>query len=171
MHPSEGNLPPEQLSALCEILAAHTGASASCWFCLWEGYGWLRDGPAVAACFESDARSNGGINQLVNPMFPPEALRGPRVSLPNRNYFLFDGPLDAATELGWTIGDAFFPQSPNLFWPQDHAWCVASEIDLHCTLVAGSQLLAESLVTDSRLEAWRVDPEDSVAFDGDRINL
>lgn len=36
--------------------------------------------------------------------------------------------MEAAPELGWDgPGGTFFPQSPNLFWPQDHAWCVASE--------------------------------------------
>ncbi len=171
VEPSEGNLPPEQLRILCAILAAHTSAPASCWFCLWEGYGWLHGGSALAHVFGSDASWNAGINKLVNLGLPPEALRGPRVRLPNRNYFLLQGPLDAATELGWTVGDAFFPQSPNLFWPQDHAWCVASEIDLRCTLVAASELLAEDIVADSGLEAWRVDSEDSIAFDGDQINL
>lgn len=28
------------------------------------------------------------------------------------------------------------PHSGNLFWPQDHAWCVATEIDLFCTFIA-----------------------------------
>jgi hypothetical protein len=74
-------------------------------------------------------------------------------------------------QLGWAhpLG-GFFPLSPNLFWPQDHAWCVASEIDLYCTLVAGSEALAQTLVGDPRLEAWRVGPADPIAFDSDQIN-
>jgi hypothetical protein len=44
------------------------------------------------------------------------------------------------------------------------------EIDLFCTLVAGSEDLAEALVGDPRFEAWRVDPADPIAFDSDRIN-
>ncbi len=94
----------------------------------------------------------------------------PRVRLPNRDYALFQGPLDAATELGSAWGDTFFPQSPNLFWPQDQAWCVASEIDLYCTLVAGSQALADALVADRRLEAWSVEATDPIAYDRDTIN-
>ncbi len=58
--------------------------------------------------------------------------------------------------------------SPNLFWPQDHAWCVASEIDLYCTIVGGPQALADALVANPALEAWRVEPEDPVTSDGDR---
>jgi len=110
-----------------------------------------------------------GLNAFAAPVFPPEVY-APRVNLPKRGYFLLEGPLDAATDLGWTVGDAFFPQSPNLFWPQDHALCIASEIDLCCTLVAGSQVMVEELVADSRLEAWRVQPDDPIAYDGDQIN-
>jgi len=54
---------------------------------------------------------------------------------------------------------------------QDRAWCVASEIDLFCALVAGSQALAAALLGDPRLEAWRVQPADPIAFDSDQINI
>jgi hypothetical protein len=80
--------------------------------------------------------------------------------------------LTAASELGWTSPDGrFLPQSPNLFWPEDHAWCVASEVDLSCTLVAGSELLAETLMADPRLETWRVEPDDPITFDSDHVNV
>jgi hypothetical protein len=95
----------------------------------------------------------------------------PAFPLPSRDYLLFAGSLAAAPVLGWTDPyGSFFPQSPNLFWPQDHAWCVATEIDLFCTLVAGSEALAQVLVGDPRLEAWRVQPADPIAFDSDQIN-
>jgi hypothetical protein len=95
----------------------------------------------------------------------------PAFPLPSRDYLLFAGSLAAAPVLGWTDPyGSFFPQSPNLFWPQDHAWCVATEIDLFCTLVAGSEALAQVLVGDPRLEVWRVQPADPIAFDSDQIN-
>ena len=155
--PPEGNLPTELLRVLCATLAQHTGTPESCWFCLWDGYGWLHGSPSVAIMGR-----RGSIP--VPPAFPAEVLGGPRVRLPGRHYLLFAGPLAAAGQLGWTSPDGFFfPQSPNLFWPQDHAWCVACEIDLFCTLVAGSDALAEALVADPRLEAWRVQPTDPLA--------
>ena len=162
--PPDGNLPPELLRILCAALAGHTSEAGACWFCLWDGYGWVHGGPAVAV-FGPD----GPVT--VPPAFPPEVLEGPRVRLPAREYMLLNGPLEAATQLGWTDPfGAFHPQSPNLFWPSDHTWCAASEIDLFCTLVAGSEELADVLVRDSRLEAWRVDPGDPIAFDSDRFN-
>jgi hypothetical protein len=161
--PPDGNLPAEQLRVLCATLARHTGTPASCWLCLWDGYGWLYGSPSVGIFGR-----HGPVH--VPPAFPAEVLDGPRVRLPARTYLLFAGPLAAAPWLGWTDPyGAFFPQSPNLWWPQDHAWCVASEIDLFCTLVAGSDDLAEALVGDPRLEAWRVRPGDPAAFDSDQV--
>jgi len=162
--PPDGNLPAKLLRILCATLAEHTSTPDSCWFCLWDGYGWLHGSPSVVIFGPS-----GSVP--VPPAFPDEVLHGPRVRLPGRDYLLFAGPLAAAPELGWTDPyGVFLPQSPNLFWPQDRAWCVASEIDLFCTLVAGSEALAEALVGDPRLEAWRVHPADPIAFDSDQIN-
>jgi len=169
-NPPAGNLPPALLRALCSTLAAHTGTPASCWFCLWDGYGWLHGSPAVTRLTSRDDGRPVLPPRPVTPTLSPEVLHGLRVHLPHRDYILFEGALDAAPELGDTIGDTIFPQSPNLFWPHDHAWCVASEVDLLCTLVAGPEPLAAALLADSRLEVWRVDPGDPIAFDSDQIN-
>lgn len=158
--PPLGNLPADLLRILCATLAAHTESAGACYFCLWDGYGWLQGGPSVAIL--TRRRSNG--TPALAPALSPEQWYGPRVRLPNREYLLFTGPLAAAPELGATIGETFRPQSPNLFWPQDHAWCVASEIDLSCTLVAGSEPLAEALVADKRLRAACVDPSDALTW-------
>jgi hypothetical protein len=47
---------------------------------------------------------------------------------------------------------------------------VASEIDLFCTLVGGSDDLAEALIADPRLDTWPVQPDDPITFDSDQIN-
>jgi hypothetical protein len=162
--PPDGNLPAGLLRTLCATLTEHTGTAECCWFCLWDGYGWLHGSPSVAIL-------GPGGPIPVPPALPREVLHGQRDRLPGRDYLLFTGPLTAATELGWhSPGGVFFPQSPNLLWPDDHGWCVASEIDLFCTLVAGSPALAEALLADRRLETWRVQPEDPITFDSDPIN-
>jgi hypothetical protein len=170
--PSPGNLPAELLSVLCATLTEHTSTAASCWFCLWDGYGWPHGSPAVWTLSSRDDGLPVPPPRLVPPTLPPEVPHGPRVHLPNRDYLLFRGPCKAASELGWTSPDgSFSPQSPNLFWPQDHAWCVASEVDLFCTLVAGSELLAQTLMADSRLETYQVQPGDPITFDSDHVNI
>ena len=171
--PESGNLPPHLLTVLCAILAGHTSTAESCWFCLWNGYGWIHRSPAASLMVftpSGEAASSAG-ERSVAPDLRAEVLEGPKVSLPQREYVLFHGPLHATRELGWTTPwRSFEPQSPNLFWPQDHAWCAASEIDLFCTLVAGSEQLAEALLADSRLEAWRVFPDDPVTSESDKFN-
>ncbi len=67
--------------------------------------------------------------------------------------------------------EAFFvAQSPNLFWPADLAWCVATEIDLPCTYVGGSAALVEEVLAHPAFEAWPADPSDPVSYDSDDVN-
>lgn len=176
--PNNGSLQSDLLAALCEILAEHTTTRESCFFCLWDGHGWLPDKPTggdLVFTASADSLKNTTSTAIqpspVLPPFPTDVENQPRIDLPFRSYFLFEGPLGAANQFGWRLtDDCFMPESPNLFWPEDRAWCVASEIDLYCTLVAGSEALAKTLIADKRLETWRVYPRDSVTYDSDEVN-
>ncbi len=90
-------------------------------------------------------------------MAPPEwqlDLTGPTFELPGRTYHLFDGPGQVATRIGyWITKDWFAPQSPSIFWPDDHAWCVATEVDADTTLVGGSRDLIAQVTNSPLLEA------------------
>lgn len=46
--PSTGSLDEEALSPLCDVLAGHTTTADDCLFGLWEGWGWIYGGPAIA---------------------------------------------------------------------------------------------------------------------------
>jgi len=164
--PDEGNLPPDALAALIGVLAAHTAAD-DCLHAVWEGWGWL-DGQGVA--FLSSAA--GPPPPPVPPGVPAEFLATPRMRLPGRDYVLFRGPLGAALGIGHTLPGSthLWPQSPNLMWPADHAWCVASEIDFDSTLVAGSRVLVDAVLAAPGLEAWPVGPEDDLTYGGDPVN-
>ncbi len=175
--PDNGSLQSDLLTALCEVLAEHTTTGESCFFCLWDGHDWLPDKPTggelvfTSAAALTDIPSAPLEPSAVPPPFPRELENQPKVDLPFRNYFLFEGPLAAANQFGWKLTeDCFKPESPNLFWPQDHAWCAASEIDLFCTLIAGSEALVAAIIGDRRLEAWRVFRDDPVTYDSDEIN-
>jgi hypothetical protein len=164
--PDTGDLGPDALAALVAVLQRHTTPDAECVFALWEGYGWIHGSPSVM----SIRLGGDGTTSLedVSPAYPPDVLAGPRLHHPHRDYILFSGPLQAAGRLGvpspWT-------QSPNLFWPADRAWCVASEIDFDSTLVGGSRKLIDGVLAAPELEAWAVGPEDSLAIDGDTVNI
>ena len=49
--PEWGNLDPEPLAVLCDILARHTATPAACWFGVWDGHGWLHPGSGITAVF------------------------------------------------------------------------------------------------------------------------
>ena len=59
----------------------------------------------------------------------------------------------------------------NIFWPDDHAWCVATEIDLDSTFIGGSADLIHALLGDARLEAWPAQPTEFLVWaSSDDIN-
>jgi hypothetical protein len=151
--PEQGNLEPESLAALLDVLAGHTATDAQCCFCLWDGYG---------LPFGTERSTGPG-----SPRIDFDA----RIELPQRNYVVFGGPLDSAREVGhWPTPNWFLPHSPNIFWPDDVSWCVATEIDLYCTYVGGSRALVDELLADERLEVWEADLNDPVAHDSDELN-
>jgi len=90
----------------------------------------------------------------------------PRLMLPHRAYFLFLGPVDSVTSL--TVGD--FQHAPNLWWPEDRAWCVATDIDLTETYLAASKACIEGVIADPGLEAYAEPLDGRIDVDGDVIN-
>jgi hypothetical protein len=153
--PAVGTLDESDLQALVELLAPCTGSPQSCWFGWWEGYGWMQGSPAVAE-LHSRAEHGGpgaGPDWLARP-----APEGPRVEVPERSLVLYRGPIAGATAFSRPPAS----QSPNLWWPDDHAWCVASEIDVRSTYLGGSQALIDRVLHDPRLEALPSQPTDRV---------
>jgi hypothetical protein len=61
-------------------------------------------------------------------------------------------------------------QSPNLWWPDDRAWCVATEIDLMSTYLGGSRGCVQAIIEHPQVEAAAVEPSDGIAADSDDIN-
>jgi hypothetical protein len=61
-------------------------------------------------------------------------------------------------------------QSPNLWWPEDQAWIVVTEIDYAWTYVGGSKQFIDSVVTDELLEAMPVRLDDLPFWSGDTVN-
>jgi hypothetical protein len=114
---------------LATILISHTQTPELCWFAVWEGWGDLR------------------IRQD----------QGPTLSIPGRNLLLLQG---AVGDVLTTLSDADWSyRSPNLWWPDDRAWCVATEIDFTWSYVGGSSACIEQVLTDPDLEALPTKPE------------
>lgn len=141
--PSDGELPPTTLATLVDDFARYTSTPDDCHFGVWEGYG----GAAAAL------------------------HRAAKLRLPERTYLLLRGPLRGVQDIGWQWDSGSFHQrSPNLMWPSDRAWFLASEIDLDSTFVGGSAELVAALIADPGLEAWPVSPADPITADSDLIN-
>ncbi len=50
-------------------------------------------------------------------------------------------------------GFPFWGYSPNVWWPEDRAWCVATDIDLCDTYVGGSLECVQAVLDHPDLEA------------------
>jgi hypothetical protein len=153
-----GSLPARELDALAAVLGRHTTTPERCWFGVWDGFGQLH-GAAV------ELTSN-GRSRPVPPLLPREVLDGPRVRLPNRDHLLATGALAEVASLEEALGG----QSPNLWWPEDRAWCVATEIDFTWTYVAGTAELVDDLIACPGLEVLVTEPTHHVTVDSDHLN-
>lgn len=142
----------------------HTATPDRGWFAIWEGHGFdgaetrvaWRD-PAVdeaerqtrdaerARLREADRRRNAAIRSALD--------RIPRFDRPGRTYFLLEGPLRAMTQLRHPDGDDW--HNPDLFWPDDRRWFVATDVDFWSLYIGGASgfiaELAESVPTRSEL--------------------
>jgi hypothetical protein len=138
--PSEGSLPLEVARPLWHVLASHTTTAATWWFAVWEGFG----------CFSEEVQSS------------------PSFEIPGRRLHLFWASIEAI-EASF-CGPQFYHQSANLWWPDDHAWCVATEINFMTTYVAGTAEAIAALIARADLEVDMVEPSDGVTWASDTIN-
>lgn len=181
LQPPLDSLPAEQAHGLLDVLRAHTGTAQECWFCLWEGYFWIdevlpdflarvpRGTKDRSPADEAPTLELGPEDQAVPGVqfgtaygwapAPIRERRGPRVELPNREYVLYRGDLDEALAFMATE-----EQLPNLWWPADRSWCVATDLYGWWTYVAGSQELIAQLLGSEVLEAQPADPAEPQAI-------
>ena len=135
--PQEGSLPLKLVESLLPVLARHTSTPQRCWFGAWEGWGALRRDLALA----------------------------PKFGIPGRSYHLLAGPIEAATESVSQVAvgpelpflSALAFQSTSFWWPDDHAWCVATEIDFNTTYIGCDEVCCHEILRLG-LESFEVDP-------------
>lgn len=156
--PRQGSLAAADAESLSAVVRRHTRTPENCWFCLWDGYDWA--GVPLTAERSRPAGGTRGTVERTGPAVPACVRNGPRVELPYRSYFLYRGPVESALVRS---GPGRHVQTANLWWPEDRAWCVASEIDLSWTYVGGSVALVRALVGDPALEVVEVAPDSPVA--------
>jgi hypothetical protein len=154
--PNEGSTSEEEARVIASRLAGHTMTPLECWFAMWSGWGELSGG--IASLY----RVGGPISELKmrwrtrleGKRARKEAARLRTFALlgAGRSYLLFEGVVEDAAR--FDLGYGF--RSPALWWPNDRAWFVHTEIDALSTYVGGSRALIDSLVAEQFLEAFEV---------------
>ena len=140
--PQEGSIPERECRTLLDVLRGFTSTPERCYLGLWEGFGYLD-----RRLYKADSRVRGE----------------------GRNYLLFRGPIDGVMSfLVWR--HPFRGDTPNIWWPADRAWCVATDIDLYDTYVGGSAECIDAILGHPELEALPAALDARVDIGADVIN-
>lgn len=137
------------------VAVRHTSTPDRTWFAVWEGYGWdtsttlyavrgtldrvRRRGmkAAQARAREADRRRHETVRSALSVV--------PRFELPHRGYYLVSGPVRAASDLR-EPGAPERWQRPDLVWPDDRAWFVATDVDFWSLYVGGTASFVDDLI-------------------------
>lgn len=138
--PEEGSLDRDTADVLAGLLGEHTSDPERCWFAAWDGWG----------------ASSEDIQEA------------PAFRMPGRRYFLLQGSVDAITQTVCAPASGY--QSASLWWPDDRAWFVATEVDLESTYLGGTEACIDAIVRHSNLEALPVEITDGVTWAADTLN-
>ena len=98
---------------------------------------------------------------------PDEVRHAPAFTAPHRRYHLLAGPIDALPEGAYNSGHH---QSPSLCWPDDRAWCIATDVDLNSTYVGCDDVCADEIIAVPEIEALIIDPATGIDFASDVLN-
>ena len=152
---------PELVALATQIAASHTTTPQRAWFALWDGWGQVSGGGRVYEQMDPH-RLLGRLFRAPRPVettpaFPPQVMDSPRVHLQDRqSYLLFTGAVEDVGDWGarpprpdWP---ADIPQAA-FTWPEDRAWCIASDVDPDWCTVGGSRALVDAVLAHPDLRA------------------
>jgi hypothetical protein len=164
--PHIGRLPCAVAKRLADVLVEHTERRGRCWFAVWDGWGT----PTLTFGFPggSTEEANRRVQQAAEAEIAAwsELLESTAAfTVPDRPMRLLAGPLAALAELYAPHRDP-----PSLWWPQDRAWCVGTDVDLMTTYVGGTRGCINALLDDGQLEALEVTDDQSVTWQADTVN-
>jgi hypothetical protein len=164
--PSVGRLPFAVATRLARVLAEHTQRQDRCCLGVWDGWGTpiLSFGFREGLADEAERR----IRQLADAEVAAWSgllERAPTFTVPGRGMRLLTGSLAA-------LGELYEPHRdpPSLWWPEDRAWYVGTDVDLMTTYVGGSAACINALLDDGQIEALAVPVDQSVTWETDTVN-
>jgi hypothetical protein len=142
-------------AVVADVGARHTTTPDDAWFAVWEGYGfgggtrmyvWQDPTDAEQGRWleserdrlrEEDARRNAETRAALD--------RVPLVHLTHRSYHLVAGAVSAMVRMT-EPGSPELWMRPDLAWPQDRSWFVATDVDFWSLYVGGDDGFVEDLV-------------------------
>lgn len=139
-----GGMPSAQAATLAALLRPFTATPETVWYLVWEGHGFL------------------------DPSTAPRVHRpGPRAANAFRSYLLYSGGIDDAADLGL---NAPFPVVADYWFPEDRAWCVATDVDLFWTYVGATRACVAAILGGSGLEGVPADLDHGLTVESDQIH-
>jgi hypothetical protein len=170
--PPIGCLDRVSLAVLRDVLVRHTKSPEIGWFALWEGHPGLprrwQAIPKLQLPDRSYVLFRAPVGDVVELAIETEFL-GYSADVQGSVFWAIDSAgrrVDVDMEVirqyaedGRAAGRV---RSPNLWWPDDRAWVVGTDIDGDVTVVACSQAVAAALLTRPDLYAHAVAADDPV---------
>lgn len=153
-------------AVVADVGARHTSTPLDAWFAVWEGYGffgetrmyvwqeptrwWRRWALKVerAKMRKEDDRRNTSTRAALEQV--------PRFDRTHRSYHLVGGAVSAMTEMT-EPGSPERWMRPDLVWPHDRRWFVATDVDFWSLYVGGDEEFVAELVAAVSTPTERVD--------------
>ncbi|MDQ1695223.1 MAG: hypothetical protein QOJ03_576 [Frankiaceae bacterium] len=164
------------LDALLEVLDPFTG-DQPVHSGIWPGFGWMyetgddpRTAPGIGAGvywpLDAPRPAQEEIDRALaeaRDEMVAERVQCPDAEpliLPNREYYLWSGPLRSAMAFRH---QAYSP--PSLIWPEDRSWFIGAPIYTNEIAVAGPTDVVEAVLRDPHLNARSATPDDELDID------
>jgi hypothetical protein len=165
-HEMEGGVQDHRLQELARVLAPFTSRPERCWLASWVGWGsW---GPGSSSALTDDPPPRRGLWRRRRARRDVQRLALethqklsalPQLRTEHRKYFLFTARLSDVAS--FAIGP--FTQTPSIWWPDDRAWCVATEVDGYDSYVGGSRACIEAVLASELLRAGPITPDTPIS--------
>lgn len=163
----------ELFALVASVADRHTSTPERAWFAIWDGYGFdtrvtladwdpaegvpddtiVTDVALRVADEHRNARVRNSLGSLV------------RLELPHRDYFLLSGPVSAAVAIA-EPGSTGEWLRPDLWWPDDRRWFVATDVDLQSLYIGGDESFVVELTRQTPTEPELVTWDDLLADAG-----
>ena len=144
----------------------HTARPDLAWFAVWEGHGFAQSVTRLAWREPVDDETRRALearrealrveSERRNAATRAALLDVPAFEMPNRRYYLLTGAVSAVTRLCHPDPVDVW-RNPDLFWPEDRRWFVATDVDFWSVYVGGDEDFIADLAGHAPTESEIVD--------------